>query len=83
MSKKQGEYMGKEDKEILDKITDTMIDREDLEEAGIFFDTLDPETQKEVLIKQLQNQMKAQDKLKIEYEEYKKKSRIPHWLFGG
>jgi len=62
------------DQKILDKITDKMLEREDFEEAGIFLFKLDPETQKEVLIRQSQNLMKAMDNLKNEYDEYKKKN---------
>ena len=61
-------------KKILDKITDEMVEREDFEEAGIFFDKLDPETHKEAAIRWGQNVMKALDKLKADYEEYKKEN---------
>jgi hypothetical protein len=61
------------DKKILDEITDSMNCTDDLAETGISFDTLDPETQREVLITLYKNQIGNLDKLKKDYEEMKKK----------
>jgi hypothetical protein len=61
------------DKELLDRITETMIDTDDVKNAGITMDSLDKDTQTEILKKLLSNQKNRLKALGIEYEEAKRK----------
>jgi len=59
--------------DILGKITNSMSSVDDLKNAGISFETLDLEEQREVLIKLMKNNLKNMDKLKQDYADLKKK----------